>query len=43
MFAFSAVFDEVLYRPSDSEDIPQYAEIQRVLKVSSRVRRTLDG
>lgn len=32
MFAFSRVFDAVLYRPAQPGDIAKYAEIQRVLR-----------
>jgi len=32
MFCFSSAFDALLYRPRNKEDIPQYEEVQRVLR-----------
>nr|CAG4643831.1 EOG090X03LH [Lepidurus arcticus] len=32
MFSFTSVFDSLLFRPQLSDDIPQYGEVQRVLK-----------
>ncbi|KAL0274106.1 UNVERIFIED_CONTAM: hypothetical protein PYX00_006615 [Menopon gallinae] len=32
MFAFTSVFDSLLYRPASITDIPQYGQVQRVLK-----------
>ncbi|KAM7350875.1 ubiquitin carboxyl-terminal hydrolase CYLD isoform 2-T2 [Cochliomyia hominivorax] len=32
MFAFTPVFDSILYRPPESEDIPHYTEVQTVLR-----------
>nr|CAG4651700.1 EOG090X03LH [Triops cancriformis] len=32
MFTFTSVFDSLLFRPQTSDDIPQYSEVQRVLK-----------
>nr|CAG4638344.1 EOG090X03LH [Cyclestheria hislopi] len=32
MFTFTSVFDSLLYRPPTQEDIPQYSEVQRILR-----------
>ncbi|XP_018326905.1 ubiquitin carboxyl-terminal hydrolase CYLD [Agrilus planipennis] len=32
MFTFTAVFDSLLFRPTSSNDIPRYEEVQRVLR-----------
>ncbi|KAK2724608.1 ubiquitin carboxyl-terminal hydrolase CYLD-like isoform X2 [Artemia franciscana] len=32
MFTFTSVFDSLIYRPQEAEDIPQYNEVQRVLR-----------
>ncbi|XP_066289398.1 ubiquitin carboxyl-terminal hydrolase CYLD-like [Branchiostoma lanceolatum] len=32
MFAFSSVFDVLLHRPTSREDLPQYGEVQRLLR-----------
>lgn len=32
MFYFTTVFDTILHRPKSSHDLPEYSEIQQVLK-----------
>jgi len=43
MFTFSSAFDSLLYRPRDNKDIPQYEEVQRVLRddIVNPLRQTL--
>lgn len=32
MFTFTSVFDSLLFRPRDSDDLDEYEEVQRVLR-----------
>jgi ubiquitin thioesterase CYLD len=32
MFTFTSVFDSLLFRPREPQDIPQYEEVQKVLR-----------
>nr|CAG4644669.1 EOG090X03LH [Leptodora kindtii] len=32
MFTFTSIFDNLLYRPATRDDIPQYEEVQRILR-----------